>query len=1446
MNISEKYNYDPKTREILEHLAVPFAVYQFIDMHVVPLVISDGFCRLFGYDDKSRAYSDMELDMYRDTHPDDVVRIANAAYSFATGSGRYETIYRTKVAGSSDYRIIHAFGEHFITETGVRLAQVWYSDEGICCDETSDHVMDLTSSLSLALHENRIVKTREYDYLTGLPNLTYFFESCDAGKKSLQKQGGRPVIMFMDFSGMKFFNNRYGFAEGDVLLRSFAKVLASIFGNEHCCRLGADHFLVHGAADGHEDRLQRLFVECRKMNGGKNLPLHVGVYVGQNENVHVSVACDRAKLACASLSGKYETAVKYFSKELSDDAVLKQYIIENIDRAEEEKWIKVYLQPIIRAVNERVCDVEALARWIDPVKGFLSPVSFIPALEDSDLIYKLDLYMLEQILESIKVQQSSGMYVVPHSLNLSRSDFDTCDIVEEVRKRVDDAGISRELITIEITESVIGSNLDFMKEQVERFQKLGFKVWMDDFGSGYSSLDILQCIRFDLLKFDRSFLLRLEEGVNGKILLTEMMKVATSLGMDTVCEGVETREQVDFLREIGCSKLQGFYFSKPMSFETVIELHNSNKLIEHEDPEESSYYVGMGRINLYDLGSSVSDAGVSFNSFFNVLPVAILEISDGRVRYVRSNSSYQNFMKSFFNADILKEIRNCCESGIQHGPAFISAVRQCGVYANRILFDEKMNDGSVVHCFARRIGTNPVNGNYSVCIVVISVAEAGENATYADIARALAADYYNIYVVDLDTEKFIEYTSGVGDEEISLERHGDKFFEAARLAVTSRFYEEDREPFLRIFTREKVIHDLDAQGVFTATYRLIDTGRPVYVNMKITRMHGGNRIILGISNIDSYMRQLEEEKKLRQEKLSLGRIAALSPDYLVLYTVDPATGHYVQYNPSREFEKFGLAIQGDDFFSDSMINAPKAIVSEDLPELQQLFTKDNVMKEIRRNGSFIHHYRMQMNGKTVPTSLRATLVEENGSEMIIVGVSSDEAEYRRHLESAFKKVSSTALIYTHLAHALARGYTDLYYVNTETGEFIEFHTDDEHGVLEEVRRGEYFFERCKYEVNSSVHQDDRESFLKTLDRENCLGDLDSNNVKELIYRRIKDGRTFYVMMKISRMEDDRRFIVIAVSDVDELVRQRKAEKRIEEEHVIYSRLHALTGNFICVYVADPETGSYREFSSVSQYEYFNQPKSGTDFFEVLRDSARIYSHPDDRNRVLLMLTKEHILTEIERNGIFSLGYRIMYDGIPLHIRLRAAIVKEKEGDRLVLGLTDVDAQVRQEEEYKRSLALARNQASVDALTRVRNRHAYLAEEVRLDQCISEHRQPPFAVVIFDVNNLKLINDTRGRKAGDQCLCGACRLICGVFKHSPVFRVGGDEFAVISSGQDYENIDELLAEISRHNENALQTDGIVIAYGMAKYENDSCVAAVFERADQRMYDSKKELRTSERK
>lgn len=832
----------------------------------------------------------------------------------------------------------------------------------------------------------------DYDNMTGLPSMASFFELAEAKRKQLLEQDTNTAILFFDLTDLKNFNRRYGFAEGNHLICAVATILADEYGADGCARFAQDHFAAIAPEEGLQERLKGVIEKCAASNDGKTLPLRIGVYPNRIEDVQIDVAIDRARLAANIWKRRKESYYAFFDMLMLEEENSRQTIIDNLDRAIEEGWIQVYYQPIVRSINSKVCDVEALARWNDPVRGMLMPSKFIPVLEEAMLIHKLDLCVVRQVLEHLKANERAGNRAVPVSINFSRADFDYYDLVSDICTMVDEAQVDRKLLNIEITESIVGSDFDFIREQVDRFRAQGFQVWMDDFGSGYSSLDVLQSIKFDLLKFDMGFLRRLDNGDEGKIILTSMVKMATSLGVDTVCEGVETADQVRFLREIGCSKLQGYYFMKPAPPHQLIERYTMGNEDGFEKPQEAAYYEKMGRVNLFDLSFLANLDDSIIESTFDTVPMGVMEVnSDGdKARFVRNNQAFRDFMKRAFSFDLSDPnvVYDTPKKGL--GSGFMRAYEQSHSNDGRAFVDERLGDGSIARSFMREIAKNPLTGWESVAVAVLSITEPNESATYAEIARALATDYFNIYIIDLDTNDYVEYLSRAGDEQMSVARHGEDFFESARHDAATRVYKADRGTFLKLFTRKNVLRDLDEQGAFTITYRLMDIGTPTYVNMKITRMQDSNRLILGINNIDAHMRQLEEEKRLRQEKISLSRIAALSPNYIVLYTVDPITGNYTQYNPSGGFEDFELAEHGKDFFDDVKLDAPKAIAPEDIERHLRVLTKENMLREIRKNGVFVHTYRLLLGGKAVPVSLKATMVQEDDRELIILGVTNDE------------------------------------------------------------------------------------------------------------------------------------------------------------------------------------------------------------------------------------------------------------------------------------------------------------------------------------------------------------------------------------------------------------------------------------------------------------------------
>ena len=243
----------------------------------------------------------------------------------------------------------------------------------------------------------------------------------------------------------------------------------------------------------------------------------------------------------------------------------KQYIINNFDNAVKNEYIKVFYQPVVNAATGKLCGLEALARWDDPEFGFLSPVDFIETLEEYHQIHRLDMYVVDKVCRDINETKKIGRKVLPISLNFSRLDFDCLDLANEVGSCLTKYGIDKSNIHIEVTESTLSEDDIKLKEELKSFRAQGYALWLDDFGSGYSGLNVLKEFDFDLIKIDMKFLSNFSGNEKAKQILKNIINLAKDLGMQTLTEGVETQEAYEFLRENGCEKLQGYLFSKPIA-----------------------------------------------------------------------------------------------------------------------------------------------------------------------------------------------------------------------------------------------------------------------------------------------------------------------------------------------------------------------------------------------------------------------------------------------------------------------------------------------------------------------------------------------------------------------------------------------------------------------------------------------------------------------------------------------------------------------------------------------------------------------------------------------------------------------------------------------------------------------------------------------------------------
>ena len=376
------------------------------------------------------------------------------------------------------------------------------------------------------------------------------------------------------------------------------------------------------------------------------------------------------------------------------DKELESYIESHIEEALDKKWIQVYLQTNIRGLSKRVCGAEALSRWIDPVYGFISPGEFIPVLEKKRKIHLLDRYVMETICGELGERRRRGQFIVPVSMNFSRLDFDVPTLLQEMEEIMERNSLPRNYVHIEITESAVMENEAYMKDTVRELHTLGYKVWMDDFGSGYSSLNLLKEFEFDTFKIDMRFLS--DMGKKSLIIISSILYMAKEIGIHTVAEGVETEEQYRFLKVAGCERMQGYYFARP---EPMKEWFDSvGESCESETEEDCYLYDEIGFVNIISpvpFDFERSDSSPSIHGFETGQPVAVMSEMDGVLKHLNFTKPYRKNLlelgyegthqfqdllndRSILFTDKMRDIMDLAkESGRIEAMDFLSGGRHC-------------------------------------------------------------------------------------------------------------------------------------------------------------------------------------------------------------------------------------------------------------------------------------------------------------------------------------------------------------------------------------------------------------------------------------------------------------------------------------------------------------------------------------------------------------------------------------------------------------------------------------------------------------------------------------------------------------------------------------------------------------------------------------------------
>ena len=444
-------------------------------------------------------------------------------------------------------------------------------------------------SLSLPFRQER------RDELTGLLTMTAFMEQ--AGRE-IEK--GAAVFLYFNMENFRLVNQRYGFQAGNQLLIHIAQVLSDIFGAVPMARLNDDRFVVMTRIAHVALEVERARTAIYEAEPRLSLVVKVGVYEPEPGVTDIALILDRAKLACDSIKGMYDRDIAWFDPSMEEALNLRTYLVTHFYEALEKGWIEVYYQPEVRALTRRVCGFEALARWRDPERGLISPGVFVPVLEEAHLVDRLDLYVLQRVCEDLQRIRKDGTMDVTHiSVNLSRVDFQLNDMLREVDVICRAYGVPRGFLHIEITESALNESDTVLKQEIGRLRGQGFELWMDDFGSGYSSLNNLKDFQFDVLKIDMAFLRDFETKPQSRVILSAVVDMAKKLGLHTLAEGVETEEQYAFLKGIGCEVLQGYLFSPPVPLKEILPiLRREEGQLALEDFRAAAFFDDVGAVNV--------------------------------------------------------------------------------------------------------------------------------------------------------------------------------------------------------------------------------------------------------------------------------------------------------------------------------------------------------------------------------------------------------------------------------------------------------------------------------------------------------------------------------------------------------------------------------------------------------------------------------------------------------------------------------------------------------------------------------------------------------------------------------------------------------------------------------------------------------------------------------
>ena len=434
-------------------------------------------------------------------------------------------------------------------------------------------------------------------------------------------------------------------------------------------------------------------------------------------------------------------------------------------------------------------------------------------------------------------------------------------------------------------------------------------------------------------------------------------------------------------------------------------------------------------------------------------------------------------------------------------------------------------------------------------------------------------------------------------------------------------------------------------------------------------------------------------------------------------------------------------------------------------------------------------------------------------------------------------------VYDNIATSLAEDYEAMYYIDIESGEYREFSTSEEYDSMNVPMTGRDFYAETRENARRYAHPDDREFAESLYYKETMLKNLEGRRSYSYKYRIMVGDKPKYFRFTVMRAGDDKHFVLYE-KDIDDEITAESMRLKDQKKNITFGQIaESLASNYDAIYYVDVDDGSYVCYESDHTYGQLEIRGSGDDFFSEAAGNIPKLVNKNDRDTVAEFLDRDRLTSAMGNHKRHSIDYKVMINNRSQHFRM--TVRRSSDGTHFIIGVENIDAEVRKEKQVLRALNTEKELARRDELTGIKNKTAYMELEKSVQSNMDNGMDYlTFAIVVCDANNLKSINDNEGHVAGDEYIKASAELLCDVFSHSPVFRVGGDEFVVFLRGNDFSDRDELLGRLRRQvRRNQEMNNGPVLAAGMSEYvpDKDNMVSEIFDRADRKMYEDKLDLK-----